>query len=211
MTAPVLIVGAGGHAKVLVDALLACGIPIVGLIDADPAKTGSRVLGVEVIGGDTAVGRFAPADIVLVNGVGTVASTAARRGVFERFKAQGYRFATVIHPSAVVAPSARLADGVQVMAGCVIQAESAIGQNAIVNTRASVDHDCVVGAHVHIAPGVTLSGGVRVGDNTHIGSGSTVLQGIAIGADCVVGAGSVVLANVPAGSRVGGVPAAPLR
>lgn len=211
MTLPVIVLGAGGHAKVLVDALIACSTTIIGLTDSDASKAGLSLLGVKVIGEDDSVRRYSPSDVALVNGIGSVGPTGARRALFEKFKRLGYSFATVVHPSATIASSARVGEGAQVMAGSVIQPDCTIGVNTIINTHASIDHDCVIGAHVHVAPGVTLSGGVRVGDNVHIGCGSTVLQGITIGDNCIVGAGSVVLREVPGGSKMGGVPAVRLK
>ena len=211
MNLPVIVLGAGGHAKVVVDALIACSANVIGITDADPSKAGRTVLGVRVIGGDDAVRTYSPSDVALINGVGSIGQTGARRTLFDKFKHLGYSFATVVHPSATIASSARLGEGAQVMAGGVIQPDCTIGVNTIINTNASIDHDCVIGAHVHVAPGVTLSGGVRVGDNVHIGSGSTVLQGVTLGADCIVGAGSVVLAAIPPGHKVAGVPAVRLK
>ena len=98
-----------------------------------------------------------------MNGVGSARSTANRQDVYDRFTREGYCFATVIHPSAIVAPEVQIKDGVQIMAGAILQPGSRIGSNAIVNTGAIVDHDCIVGEHAHIAPGAVLSGGVHVG------------------------------------------------
>jgi UDP-perosamine 4-acetyltransferase len=100
-----------------------------------------------------------------------------------------------------------LGEGVQIMAGTVVQPGSKIGDNTILNTRSSVDHDCEIGAHVHIAPGVTLSGGVRVHDDAHIGAGAVLIQGVEVGASSLVAAGSVVIHAVPANTRVAGMPA----
>jgi sugar O-acyltransferase (sialic acid O-acetyltransferase NeuD family) len=207
VTKPVLVLGAGGHAKVLVDALLACGTQVLGLTDADAARHGSLVLGLPVVGNDEAVLKHPAADILLVNGIGGVRGEALRREVFERFLRSGYGFATVVHPSAVLARAVGLGEGAQVMAGVIVQAGATIGRNAIINTRASVDHDCIVGDHVHIAPGVTLSGAVTVGDGAHVGTGASVIHSIRIGAGSVVAAGAVVIRDVPDGARVAGIPA----
>lgn len=207
MTLPVVILGAGGHARVLLEALRSVSRPIAGIADADASRTGETVMGVPVIGTDEKVFDFRTDEIELVNGIGSVASTLKRGELFAAFKAHGYRFATVVHPSAVIASDAELAEGAQVMAGAVIQVGARIGTNSIVNTRAAVDHDCRIGANVHIAPGVTLSGSVRVDDHVHIGTGATVIQGVHISANSVIGAGSVVLRNVPEGATVYGVPA----
>lgn len=207
MSAPVLVVGAGGHAKVLVEALLASGVSIAGMTDADPSLAGKSVLGVPVLGGDDVVAGYQRGAIRLVNGIGSVGAQTLRRAIFENFSVQGFVFATVIHPSAVIASDAEIADGAQVMAGAVLQPGCRIGGNVIINTRASVDHDCTIGDHTHIAPGVTISGGVTIGYGCHVGTGATIIQGVRIGDGSVVGAGAVVTRDVPAGVTVLGVPA----
>ena len=122
-------------------------------------------------------------------------------------KILGYDFSTVIHPSAVVTSDVILGEGSQGMSGEVIQPGSHIGCNTIINTRASVDHDCIIGDHVHISPGVTLSGGVDIGAGSHIGTGATLIQGISIGCGCLVAAGAVVVKDITDGEMVRGVPA----
>jgi sugar O-acyltransferase (sialic acid O-acetyltransferase NeuD family) len=206
-TPPVMVLGAGGHAKVLIEALLANSVEIAGIFDADPKMVGVTLLGVPVLGGDELIKKFPLTEIRLVNGLGSVGLPVKRRELFEQFKGMGYSFATVVHPSAVVASDAELGEGAQIMAGVVIQPGSRIGSNVIVNTRASVDHDCIIGDHVHIAPGVTLSGGVVVGDSCHIGTAATVIQGICIESGSVIGAGALVVKDVPPSVTVVGVPA----
>jgi len=207
MRLPVIILGAGGHAKVLVDALLASSSVIAGVVTPDSALAGTFLLGVPVLGGDDFVDKYGPAEVNLVNGLGSIGLPVKRQSLFLRFKSMGYKFATVIHPSAILASDVELGEGTQVMAGAVIQAGSCIGSNAIINTRASVDHDCTIGDHVHIAPGVTLSGGVTVCEASHIGTGATVIQGICIGAESLIGAGTLVLKDVQRSTTVVGVPA----
>lgn len=207
MSVPVIILGAGGHAKVLIEALLASSAVITGVVDPNLKLAESSILGVQVLGGDEVVNEFPPSEIQLVNGLGSVGFPVKRQQIFERFTSMGYNFATVIHPSVVIASDVVMGEGVQIMAGAVIQPGCIVGDNAIINTRASVDHDCNIGNHVHIAPGVTLSGGVTVGEASHIGTGATVIQGINIGGGCVIGAGALVLKDVPSFITVVGVPA----
>jgi sugar O-acyltransferase (sialic acid O-acetyltransferase NeuD family) len=203
---PLIIIGAGGHAKVLIDALKRLGAPIRGISEHNPALINTELLGVPVICNDGELKRYPPESVTLVNGLGAVMDTSLRREVFKRLKMLGYAFSQVIHPSAVISVNARLAEGVQVMAGAVIQPGATIAENTLINTRTSVDHDCQIGSHVHLAPGVTLCGSVEVGDSVHVGSGATVIQGIIIGPQSLVGAGTLVRENVPAGSTVIGVP-----
>lgn len=207
MTLPVIVLGAGGHARVLVDILLKNGVSIVGLTDMNPNLLGSAIFGVPVVGDDSVLEKYPAGSVLLVNGLGLVTITRNRSNVFNKYKEMGYAFAQVIHPSVIIGHDAKLGEGVQVMAGAVIQPGAQIGHNSIVNTRAGVDHDCKIGNHVHLAPGVTLSGGVRVGDGTHVGTGATVIQNIEIGSSVLVGAGAVVVRNVKDGAKVLGVPA----
>jgi len=202
---PVIVIGRGGHAKVLVSTLLLCRRSILGFVDLNP--TASPLLGVRCLGSDSSILQYAPRDVRLVNGVGSADSTVHRRDVYERFASRGFSFASVIHPSAIISSEVQIEDGVQIMAGAVLQPGSSIGCNAIVNTGAIIDHDCVVGAHAHIAPRAVLSGGVRVDSGAHIGTGACIIQGVTIGAASVVGAGAVVIKDVPAGVTAVGVPA----
>lgn len=202
MTTSVVIIGAGGHARVLLDALQLSACKILGFIDPAFAKGAQGPGGLPVLGGDEVLKELATSEVQLVNGLGSIGPTASRSAVYRRGKEAGFAFAQVVHPSAVVSGSAMLGEGVQVMAGCIIQTGANIGANSIVNTRASIDHDCEIGETVHIAPGVTLSGSVRIGDRAHIGPGAVVIQGITIGADSLVAAGAVVYRDVPEASRL---------
>lgn len=208
---PVVVIGAGGHAKVLIAALKRLGVRILGATDADAAKRGQAVLDVPVLGGDETLSVHGPAAVLLVNGLGTAGRTEARRAIYERFAALGFRFATVVDPLALLAGPVEIGEGAQVLAGAVVQPGTRLGVNCIVNTCASIDHDCVIGAHAHIAPGATLSGGVQVGEGAHVGTGASVIHNIRIGAGAVVGAGAAVIADVPIGTTAAGVPARVLR
>lgn len=207
MNLPLIVLGAGGHAKVLVDALISAGLTVRGLTDAVPAKAGTAVLGVPVLGEDKEVFAFAPDAVRLVNGIGSVRVPVLRRKLFESFKKSGYFFERVVHASAIIAPDVAMAEGAQIMAGVVLQVGCRIGENVIINTRAAVDHDCVIGNHAHVSPGAILCGNVEVGEGSHIGAGATVIQGVRIGQGCMVAAGAVVIRDIPAGATVAGVPA----
>lgn len=209
MNLPVIILGSGGHAKVIMDALSLHSISVLGMTDSNPGRWDMTVMGVTVLGDDDVVLRYSPQSIRLIIGIGSVNKSGilGRKALYERFKGKGYSFATVAHPSAVIARDASLEEGAQLMAGAVVQTGARIKANSIINTRVSVDHDCVVGIHCHLAPGVILSGGVQVGDEVHIGTGAVVIHNIKIGRGSVVGAGAAVLTDVRAGASVAGVPA----
>ena len=191
----------------LIDALRLQSVELLGVTDADIGKRDQLLLDVPVMGGDEEVMKYPVETIHLVNGVGSVRVNPRRRQLFEHFKSKGYRFASVVHPSAIIATDVVLSEGAQIMAGAVVQTGCRIGINAVINTGSVVDHDCHIGDHAHISPGATLSGGVRVGENAHVGTGATVIQGIQIGRNSLVAAGAVVIRDVPDGATVAGVPA----
>ena len=159
---PVIVLGAGGHAKVVIGALKASGAAILGATDPDEGTHGKSILGVPVLGGDNKVSEHQPDEIALVNGVGSTRVSSLRKEIFDRFTQAGFTFAALLHPSAVIGQETGVSDGAQVMAGAVIQPGCRIGANAIINTGAQVDHDCIIGDHVHVAPGAVLGGGYLV-------------------------------------------------
>lgn len=211
MKSSVIILGGGGHTKVLIDALHLNGVKIIGITDVDLNLVGRQILGVTIIGKDDIVLESTLKGVELVNGIGSIGLPLNRKGIFERFKNLGFTFAKVIHPSAVIAFDVVVEEGAQIMAGAVVQSGSKIGCNSIINTKASVDHDCIIGNHVHVAPGVTLSGGVKVGNSVHIGTGANIIQNVNIGDNVVIGAGSLVLSDIASDSVVIGVPAEMVR
>lgn len=202
-----IVIGAGGHGCVVLDALLSRELEVIGFVDADPNLHGRATQGVPVLGSDAEILSFAPDDIRLVNGIGSTRSPTKRAAAFDQMTKNGYRFATVIHANGIVSGSARIQEGAQVMAGAVVQPGCDIGSNAIVNTRASIDHDVMAGRHAHIAPGATVSGNVTIGERAHVGAGATVIQNISIGARALVAAGAVVINDVGEDACVMGVPA----
>jgi len=202
-------IGAGGHAKVVIEILkLSQVCEVVGLLDSDEQKRGREIGGVPVIGDDTLLETLYNQGIRhAFVGLGSVGDSTARRRLFDNAQKIGYSIVAAIHPHAVISESARLGVGPTVMAGCVVNADTQIGDNVILNTGAIVDHDCTIGNHVHIAPRACLSGGVKVGEGAHVGAGAFVRQEISIGADAIIGVGSVVVKDVPDKVTVIGVPA----
>lgn len=187
--------GASGHAKVIIEILRALGKDTGCLYDDNPQ--GKLLHGKPV---------FKPIE-KKVEGplIVSIGSCQARKLVAERF--HDLDFSTAIHPSAIISDTASIEEGTVIMAGTIINADVKIGKHCILNTKASVDHECIIGDYVHIAPGVTLSGNVKVGDCTWIGVGSCVKQGIKIGENCMIGAGSVIVSDIPDNSTAYGNPA----
>lgn len=197
---PLILLGAGGHARVLHALAVAAGQTVIGLCDPGLVGLGqTRWHGVPVLGGDDALSEFDPATVGLLNGLGQQVASRARQRLYQQMREAGFRFPALVHPTAWVAPGVELADGVQVMAGAVVQPGSCLGENCIVNTRAGIDHDCVLGAHVHVAPGAVLCGGVQVGSGAFIGAGAVVAHGLEVGADAVLGAGTTLVRPLAAG------------
>ena len=192
---PVVLIGAGGHARVLIDCLLLCGRTILGVVDPNLAQ-GDRIHGTIVLGADDVVFEYSPEKVVLVNGIGMVEYSCTRKIVGESMRHRGYKFCSVIHPRSIIADHVQLEEGVQIMAGAVVQSGTTIGRDSIINTGVVVDHDCVIGSGSHICPGVTLAGSVTVGNEVMLGCGSTVLPGMGIGSCSVIGAGSLINTNV---------------
>lgn len=207
MSEPVIVIGSGGHAKVVIDALQCAGRRVIGRTDSDPARGGIDIGGIPFLGDDSALTARDPATVELANGIGSTGDATRRIAVFDRFRARGFRFARVIHPSAIVASDAEIGEGAQIMAGAIVQPGCRIGANVIVNTGARVDHDCAIGEHVHVAPGAVLCGEITVGARSHIGAGAVVIQTVSIGEDCLVAAGGAVIKKLPDRALAKGIPA----
>lgn len=201
--------GAGGHAKVVIEILRAMGgYEFIGLLDPKQELWDTEVLGVPVLGDDALLPELRSQGIhYAFIGLGTVGDTRPRRRLYEKARQKGFEIVQAIHPQAVVAPSVAIGHGPTIMAGAVINAAAKLGDNVIVNTGAIVEHDCIIGDHVHVATGAQLASTVQVGTGAHIGAGATVRQCITIGEGAIVGAGAVVVKDVPNDVTVAGVPA----
>ena len=207
MNKPLMIIGAGGHAKVVLDAALNAGFTILGLADTDPSRKGEKVLGIPIIDGNSWMEAHSTDSVALVMGIGSIGDTSKRQEIFAQLLAKGFDFATVVHPSAVVAQGVTLGCGTVIMAGAIIQPGCCIEDNVIINTGAQVDHDGHIQAHAHIAPGAILCGDVTVGKGAHIGAGAKIIQAVEVGEASIVAAGAVVTRNAPAHSLLMGLPA----
>lgn len=201
-------VGAGGHAKVVVDILRTAPVEIVGLLERNAALWGTRVLGVKVLGGDDLLPQLRGDGVThAFIGVGCTGDTAPRRRLHRIAKEHGFEIVSAIHATAVISQYATIGPGATLMPGSVVNAGTTLGENVIVNSGAIVEHDCTIGDHVHIATGARLASAVRVGHGSHIGLGASVRERCRIGRDVIVGAGAVVVDDVPDGVVVVGVPA----
>lgn len=204
MAEKVFVFGASGHAKVVIDTLAAAGeYEIALLADDDASKSGQPFFGYRIAGGREALlaqrGRIAA-------GIVAIGANHARAAVAQWLACSGFRFIVARHPLAVVAGGVVIGEGALIAAGCILQPDTRIGAHAIVNTGASVDHDCEIGRFAHIAPGCRVCGGVRIGEGSLLGAGTVVIPGVTIGAGVTVGAGATVTADLPDGVRAAGTP-----
>ncbi len=203
----IIVIGSGGHAAVVADALLAAGARVLGFTDPDTARHGRVLCGLPVLGDDTVLDAHSTATLRLANGIGGTRGEGLRRAVQRQLEVRGWEFVQVRHPAAVVSPFAHVAAGAQLFASCVVQAGAVIGEGCIVNTAAVVEHDVVLGEFVHVACNATLCGNVRVGANSHVGAAAVLRQGVQLGDATVVGAGAVVLCDFEGGATLVGAPA----
>jgi len=207
LSLPIIIIGAGGHAAVVADALLASGRRVIGFTDLDRAVHGREICGLPVLGDDHALDSHSGDAVQLANGLGGTGGERLRREVQDRLQARGWKFCEVRHPFAVVSAFARVGPGVHLMAACVVQPGAVLGASCIINTGAIVEHDAVIGDFVHVAPGAVVCGNARIGEDSHIGAGSVLLQGRSLGPETIVGAGAVVVTSHAGRDTLVGVPA----
>ena len=199
----ILILGAGGHGKVVADILNACHLEIAGFLDDNPRARSEERLGLPVLGAIDEYRIYAPSGLVL--GIG---QNHVRQAVVKRLGVTAQDlWINAIHPRATVASSVLLGHGIVVAAHAVVNPDSAIGSHVIINTGATIDHECSINDYAHVAPGSHLAGNVVVETGAFLGVGASVIPGLTIGEWSIVGAGSVVLRDIPARATAYGVPA----
>ena len=196
MSKPIVMIGGGGHASVLTEILLMQNFNLIAYVspsissDEDLYKKKHHLNDAEIF-------QYPPDTIELINGIGSIPGNKdLRYKIFNFYKSHGYTFASVISPKAIISPTSLLKEGVQVMHGAIIQRHATIGNNSIINTASLIEHDCNIGSHIHIAPGVTICGGASIDDSSYIGCGSTIIQSINIGENVIIGAGSTIRKNI---------------
>lgn len=193
MKTKIVLIGGGGHCKVVLDAIrLHDKFSVYGIIDPGLEK-GDKVMGVGVLGADECLLTAYRAGVrnAFVT-VGSIGDPRLRLKLCQKAQAIGFKFPTILHPRSVVAGDVKIGGGTFIAASATINPGTLIGKHAIINTSCSIDHDCVIGDFVHIAPGVTLSGEVIVGDECHIGTGANVTNGVCVRKKTFIKAGSLV-------------------
>lgn len=210
MSNRILIIGAGGHGKVVAEILRARGTEPGGFVDADEALWGTQVLGLPVLGGMNHLEKIARHH-GLASAIVAIGDNRVRQEVAREVERAGLKLASAVHPSATISPTVRLGRGVVVCMGAAICVQAQVGDLAIINTNATVDHECEIGPAAHICPNASLAGRVMVAQGAFVGIGSSVIQCRSIGEWATVGAGAVVTRDIPAHSTAVGVPARVIR
>lgn len=200
MNKQIVIVGAGGHGKVIADIAKKIGYIDIIFLDDDPSV--AECGGYSVNGTSKDISRYADRDFVVAIG-----NSRIRQKIQDLLVEVGMRIATLVHPNAVIGENVTLGEGTVVMAGAVVNPCSKIGRGSIINTCASVDHDCIIGDYAHVSIGAHVAGSVMVGDRTWIGAGATVSNDVAIASDCMIGAGAVVVNDLTESDTYIGIPA----
>lgn len=193
---PIIMLGSGRHAKIIINTLNIDKRKILGVVDPNK-KIGEKFASTKVLGNDDIIFNYSADDIELVNAVAELKQRQVRYKLSKKFAVKKYKFAKVIHPSAIIENNVEIGEGTQIMAGAIIQQGVKIGRSCIINTGATIDHESIIHDYCHLAPGVTLSGDVVVGERSHIGTGSSVIDKIKIGQNCIIGAGSIIYKNIP--------------
>lgn len=205
----IVLIGAGGHCKVIIDIIKSIGkYEIVGITD----KTNKSVLGIPIIGDDSMLKKIY--DEGVTNAficIGGLNNPNVRNIIYSKLKNIGFNIPVLIHNRAIVSPFAEIDEGTCVMPGAIINAGAVIGKNCILNSGSIVEHDCNIGENTHISPNSSIAGGVNIGVNTHIGVGSSIIEGKVIGNNVTIGAGAVVIDNIKDNSLAVGVPAKVIR
>jgi sugar O-acyltransferase (sialic acid O-acetyltransferase NeuD family) len=202
-TKPLLLFGAGGHAKVIIDLVRPSSKEwsIIGAVDDSPLA--EEVLGIPVLGSSADLQRLRREGIEhAALAIGSVQNHPQRQKLYEKLVAVGLKIPNLVHHRAIVEPSVQMGHGNQIFAGAIVGSAARLGDNTIINSGVVVSHDCEIGSHSHLAPGCILAGGVRVGENTLVGMGVTVYLGVTIGRNVMIANGTHVMKDVADGETV---------
>lgn len=187
----IVIFGAGGHGKVVLDILMESGADILGFLDDDRSKIGRKIRGIKILGNFSDLDKKIPIKLAL--GIG---NNLVRFDIFKKAETLGINLVSAAHPKAIISKDVKIGQGVVIMPGAVINAGVIIEDGVVVNTGATVDHDCYLEKFCQIWPGAHLAGSVRVGEFSYVGTGASVIQNINIGKRTVIGAGAVIISDV---------------
>lgn len=207
MVKKIVLIGAGGHCKVIIDIIRSKNeYGIIGITDKN--NTGNKVLDIPIIGDDNMLNECLNSGVEYAFiAIGGIENIKIRNKILNMIKEIGFRIPVLVHDKAIVSTYATLGAGTCVMPGAIINAGTEIGDNCIINSGAVIEHDCLIGQNTHISPNVSIGGGVKIGEDTHIGIGSSIIQNITLGHNVTIGAGAVVIDNMGNNVVAVGIPA----
>lgn len=192
-----IIIGAGGHGKVIADNALKNGYTDIGFVDDHAVGT---CMDIPIVGVTSDIEKMNDGKTDFIIGIG---NNAVRKKIAEKYDVNWVK---LIHPSAQIAVNVTVGNGTVVMAGAVINACATVGEHCIINTRAVIEHDNIIKNYAHISPNAALGGTVRIGERTWIGLGASVINNINVCDNCIIGAGAVVVKNIDCEGTYAGVP-----
>jgi sugar O-acyltransferase (sialic acid O-acetyltransferase NeuD family) len=199
-----IIIGTGGHSRVIADAAMNSGFNLTGFLDLNYKGQDEKILGCDVLGGLSFLDTCDTNLILLVIAVG---DNNRRSNLSLKLKDKGFSIQTVIHPTAIVSKYCTIGEGCFINAGTIVNAGVVVDDGCILNTGVIVDHECKIGRYCHLAPGVKIAGRTTIDNYSFIGIGATLIESIKIGANVTIGAGSVVINDINSNTTVMGVPA----
>lgn len=191
----IILIGAGGHAKVLLDIFSSETTNVIGYVNTIKQDS-AEFSQLSYLGSDADIDYENFSTCKVANGIGINKDLITRKKIFDLYKIKGFRFITLVHPNAIVSKRSNVLEGVQVFTNAIVQASSIIGENTIINTGAIIEHDASIGAHCHIASGAIVTGGVYIEDSVFVGAGAVVLPNCKIVSKTIIGAGAVVCKNI---------------
>ncbi|WP_027419904.1 acetyltransferase [Crocinitomix catalasitica] len=197
----IVLIGAGGHVRPIIDAAYLNGFKIEGIIDPSFKGIPEKIMGIPVMGGIDTLRELSNKIEIFI----AIGDNFKRKEMYLELKNQGYKFINIIHPTAIISKYLTLGEAIFINAGAIVNAGVKIGNASIINTGVIVDHETQIESFVHLSPGVTIAGRVQIGDETFIGIGSTVIDKIKIGANVTIGANSTIIKNIDSNLKIIGV------
>ncbi|WP_055668132.1 acetyltransferase [Desnuesiella massiliensis] len=210
MSKKIVLLGAGGHCKVIIDIIKSTSqYEIIGITDKNVRRS---TLDIPILGDDNIL------ENLYKNGIeyaficlGAIDNLSLRNNLYKMLKNIGFKIPVLIHKNAIISQNVSIGEGTCIMPGAIVNSGAYIGENCIINTGSVIEHDCKIQNNTHISPKVCLGGGVKIGYNSHIGIGANIIQGISIGNDVTIGVGAVVINNLEDNCTAVGVPAKPIK
>lgn len=198
----IIVIGAGGHAKVCIDLIKSSTNFRIKHVIGLQKESGKKILGIKIIGNKKDFKELLKTSRHAIIAFGQIKSYKKRKEYFIKLKKYGFKIPKIISKNAILSKYSTVDEGTVVMNGSVINANVNIGKNCIINSRSLIEHDCKIGDNVHISTGAIINGGVKIGSGTFVGSGAIIIQNVKIDENCIVGAGAIVKKNLKSNQTI---------